>query len=83
MGLGRLLQSAEKRLALHQKKISEKTGPDVPVADLLALYVSHRRERKRTGKEREHICIDGEKYDLRGTQTHTFYYPGRCPSQLD
>jgi hypothetical protein len=49
---------------------------------VLASYVSHKRERKRTGKEREHICIDGEKDNLHGARTHTFCYPGRCPEPV-
>ncbi len=35
------------------------------------------------GKERKkHMCSDGEKDTLRGTRTHTFWCPGRCPNPV-
>ena len=33
------------------------------------------------GKEWD-VCANGEKDTLRGTRTHTFYYPGRCPNSV-
>jgi hypothetical protein len=47
----------------------------IKVLQLLASYASHRRERK-------HICMNGEKDDLRGTETRTCCYPGRCPKSI-
>ncbi len=28
------------------------------------------------------LCANGEKDTLRGTRTHTFCYPGRCPNPV-
>lgn len=39
---------------------------------------NERKEKKRKGM----YVANGEKYTLRGTRTHTFCYPGRCPNPV-
>ncbi len=49
---------------------------------VLASYIwKERKGKERKGKERN-ICATGEKDTLRGTRTHTFCCPGRCPNPV-